>query len=56
MKKKVIGALLAVFASLILHAQQIPGMDFDTWSKTGGSWFPHGKEAPASQWLYDVCR
>ena len=53
MKKKVIGAFLAVFASLTLHAQQIPGMDFDTWSKTGGSWFPYGKEAPASQRVWD---
>ena len=53
MKKKVFGAVLAVFASLTLHAQQIPGMDFDTWSKTGGSWYPYAKEAPASQRVWD---
>ena len=53
MKKKVFGALLAVLASLALQAQQIPGMDFDTWSKTGGSWFPYAKDAPASQRVWD---
>ena len=53
MKKKVIGAFLAVFASLTLRAQQVPGMDFDAWSKTGGSWYPYVKDAPASQRAWD---
>ena len=53
MKKKVIGAVLAVFTALTLRAQQIPGMDFDTWSKTGGSWFPYAKDAPAGARVWD---
>ena len=53
MKKKVIVAFLAVFASLTLRAQQVPGMDFDAWSKTGGSWYPYVKDAPASQRAWD---
>ena len=53
MKKKVFGALLAVLASLALQAQQIPGMDFDTWSKTGGSWYPYAKDAPAAARAWD---
>ena len=53
MKKKVFAAFLAFFAALSTWAQQVPGMDFDTWSKTGGSWFPYVKDAPASQRVWD---
>ena len=53
MKKKVIGAFLAFSLTLCAQAQQIPGMDFDTWSKTGGSWFPYGKAAPAGERVWD---
>ena len=53
MKKKVIAAFLAFFAALTAWAQQVPGMDFDTWSKTGGSWYPYAKDAPASARVWD---
>ena len=53
MKKKVFAAFLAFLAALSTWAQQVPGMDFDAWSKTGGSWFPYTKNAPASQRVWD---
>ena len=53
MKKKVFVAFLAFFAALSTWAQQVPGMDFDAWSKSGGSWFPYAKDAPASQRAWD---
>ena len=53
MKKKVIAAVLAVFSALTVWAQQVPGMDFDAWSKTGGSWYPYAKDAPAIQRAWD---
>ena len=53
MKKKVIAAVLAVFSALTVRAQQVPGMDFDAWSKTGGSWYPYAKDAPVNQRAWD---
>ena len=53
MKKNLTLAVLALFAALTVQAQQIPGMDFDTWSKTGGSWCPYAKEAPAGKRVWD---
>ena len=53
MKKKVTVAILAFFTSLGLQAQQVPNMSFDAWSKSGGSWFPYTKDAPASQRVWD---
>ena len=53
MKKDLTLAVLALFAALTVQAQQIPGMDFDTWSKTGGSWCPYAKEAPAGRRVWD---
>ena len=53
MEKKVFGAVLAFLLTAAAQAQQIPGMDFDTWSKTGGSWYPYAKDAPASARAWD---
>ena len=53
MKKKLVGTVLAVLAALTVRAQQIPGMGFDTWSKTGGSWYPYAKDAPAGERAWD---
>ena len=53
MKKNLTLAFLALFAALTVQAQQIPGMDFDTWSRTGGSWYPYSKEAPAGRRVWD---
>ena len=53
MKKKVIWAVLAFWLTQTAQAQQIPGMGFDTWSRTGGSWYPYAKEAPAAERVWD---
>ena len=53
MKKKVIWAVLAFCLMQTAQAQQIPGMGFDTWSRTGGSWYPYAKEAPAGERAWD---
>ena len=53
MYKKLTLAVLAVGVCCGLHAQQIRNMGFDAWSKTGGSWYPYAKEAPAGQRVWD---
>lgn len=53
MKKKLILAVLSALVCCALPAQQVAGMGFDTWSRTGGSWFPYAKDAPASRQVWD---
>ena len=53
MKKFLTLAVLVLFAVPAVQAQQIPGMDFDAWSRTGGSWYPYAKEAPAGRRVWD---
>ena len=54
MEKKLTWAVLALFASLTLQAQQVRNMGLDTWSKTSGVWSPYAKDAPASQRVWDT--
>ena len=53
MYKKLTLAVLAVGVCCGLHAQQIRNMGFDAWSKTGGSWYPYAKDAPAAARAWD---
>lgn len=53
MNKKLIWALLFAGVCCGLRAQQIRNMGFDTWSRSGGAWYPYAKEAPAAQKVWD---
>ena len=53
--KKILTLAVATFLALpAMQAQQIPGMGFDTWSKTSGAWNPFAKDAPAAKRVWDT--
>ena len=47
----IISAMLALAAAA--NAQQLPNMDFDTWSKSGGTWYLYAKDATPEQKVWD---
>lgn len=46
-------AALAALCACQLQAQQIYNLDFDTWSRTSGTWYLYEKDAPDSHRVWD---
>jgi len=47
--KRLVPILLLILSTQLLFGQQIPNMNFDSWSKRGVTWYPYAKGASESQ-------